>query len=68
MRGGDPWGDGAGRFGASRVCQVELNGRRPLRPETCGDETWAVLQAAWNLLPKMRPTAQELLERLVLGP
>ncbi|KAJ7679251.1 kinase-like domain-containing protein [Mycena polygramma] len=54
------------------VFTAVLGGRRPSRPESCSgssslDELWNLLQSCWEEEPEMRPTAADLVKRL-MGP
>ncbi|KAJ7679140.1 kinase-like domain-containing protein [Mycena polygramma] len=54
------------------VITAVLNGRRPPRPQWCSrspslEGLWNLLQSCWNEEPTMRPTAAELVQRL-MGP
>ena len=54
------------------VINAVLNGRRPSRPATCPETPplnglWNLLQNCWQEQPAVRPTAAQIVERL-MGP
>ncbi|KAJ7730312.1 kinase-like domain-containing protein, partial [Mycena metata] len=59
-------------LGDGAVINAVLGGRRPSRPTLCSgtaslDSLWNLLQNCWEELPEMRPTAAQIVERL-MGP
>lgn len=58
-------------LGDGAVINAVLEGRRPSRPTLCSgtplDSLWNLLQNCWEESPEMRPTAAQIVERL-MGP
>ncbi|KAJ7139274.1 kinase-like domain-containing protein [Mycena epipterygia] len=50
------------------VAMKVVTGHRPPRPETSPEKLWMLLQDCWEQKPEKRPTAPELIERLVSPP